>query len=514
MTDSLSFSTIADLSAASTAGLSSGQTANVSDLKRGGSFRFESGSTATTNTGTVFAASGGGRWLRINPLPLNVQWFGAVGDGIADDYPAFMAAHDVLLPKGGMIVVPKGYYRLSATINQHCAVIWQGEGNSAAVNDQTIGSFSTNAQGSVLLIDSGIQAFIINAHNTDGTGTAPDDTYPNGAGSGLRDLYIRSNGGGSSVDGIWMRATTLIENVTIRGFSGRGLRIEASEPPSNPVKGNANQWVLTNVSLIGNGSHGLHVKSNDTNAGIATRLDCTDNGGWGVLDESLIGNTYVACHQSYNVLGAIKTGDGAPNTVIGDYIETEAEVGANVDFGNATTAIGHLAGQSPSSSIDTRAFVMTAGLSVGAPYRHLNRRKEPKVLGVLGSFQPNYGAIGWGSNNDVIGINNQADWQIQYNPTSQWWDFQYQGGGNPFTVMRFPTGSTLANPRKFVADFPNGHFLGGLFRGIGSAAPTTGAWLQGDVIENSAPAAGGNAGWICTAAGSPGTWKSFGAIAA
>ena len=513
MTDSLSFSTIADLSAASTAGLSSGQTANVSDLKRGGSFRLETGSTATTNTGTVFAASGGGRWLRVNPLPLNVQWFGAVGDGVTDDHAAFMAAHDALLPEGGTILVPKGYYRLSAAINQHCPVIWQGEGNSAAFADRTIGSFTMNAQGSVLLIDSGVQAFIINASNTDGTGTAPDGTYPNGAGSALRDLYIRSNGGGSSVDGIWMRATATLENVTIRGFTGRGLRIEASVSASNPVKGNANLWMLTNVDLIGNGSHGLHVKSNDANAGVATRVNSTANGGWGVLDESLIGNTYVACHQASNTLGAMKTIDTAPNTVIGGYIEITA-AGDNADFGNATTVIGDLAGQSTSSSASSRAFVMTAGLSVAAPYRHLNRRASPSVLGVIGSLQPNYGAIGWGSSNDVIGANNQADWQIQYNTTSKWWDFQYQGGGNPFTVMRFPTGSTLANPRKFAADFPNGHFLGGLFRGIGSAAPTTGAWLQGDIIENSAPAAGGNAGWICTTAGSPGTWKSFGAIAA
>ncbi|WP_163368388.1 hypothetical protein, partial [Enterobacter hormaechei] len=67
------------------------------------------------------------------------------------------------------------------------------------------------------------------------TGTAPDGTYPNGAGSALRDLYIRSNGGGSAVDGIWMRATAALENVTIRGFTGRGLRIEASVSASNPV---------------------------------------------------------------------------------------------------------------------------------------------------------------------------------------------------------------------------------------------------------------------------------------
>jgi hypothetical protein len=47
-----------------------------------------------------------------------------------------------------------------------------------------------------------------------------------------------------------------------------------------------------------------------------------------------------------------------------------------------------------------------------------------------------------------------------------------------------------------------------------SAAPAAGAWRVGDVVWNSAPAAAGTIGWVCTAAGSPGTWKTFGTIAA
>lgn len=46
-----------------------------------------------------------------------------------------------------------------------------------------------------------------------------------------------------------------------------------------------------------------------------------------------------------------------------------------------------------------------------------------------------------------------------------------------------------------------------------SAAPTTGTWAQGDFLKNKAPAELGTAGskyvitgWICTAAGTPGTW--------
>lgn len=48
----------------------------------------------------------------------------------------------------------------------------------------------------------------------------------------------------------------------------------------------------------------------------------------------------------------------------------------------------------------------------------------------------------------------------------------------------------------------------------GTAAPTAGSWAQGDIVWNSAPSAGGTVGWICTASGSPGTWKAWGSIAA
>jgi hypothetical protein len=44
------------------------------------------------------------------------------------------------------------------------------------------------------------------------------------------------------------------------------------------------------------------------------------------------------------------------------------------------------------------------------------------------------------------------------------------------------------------------------------AAPVTGTWLIGQKLHARAPAAGSFEGWICTTAGSPGTWKTFGAI--
>ena len=46
----------------------------------------------------------------------------------------------------------------------------------------------------------------------------------------------------------------------------------------------------------------------------------------------------------------------------------------------------------------------------------------------------------------------------------------------------------------------------------GTAPPTTGAWATGDRIKNAAPAAGGAIGWVCISGGTPGNWKSYGAI--
>jgi hypothetical protein len=45
-----------------------------------------------------------------------------------------------------------------------------------------------------------------------------------------------------------------------------------------------------------------------------------------------------------------------------------------------------------------------------------------------------------------------------------------------------------------------------------SAAPTTGTYGLGSIIWNSLPVAGENVGWVCTVAGTPGTWMAFGTI--
>lgn len=46
-----------------------------------------------------------------------------------------------------------------------------------------------------------------------------------------------------------------------------------------------------------------------------------------------------------------------------------------------------------------------------------------------------------------------------------------------------------------------------------AAPPTTGTWRVGDIVWNNAPASGSPPGWMCTVAGTPGTWKAMANLA-
>ena len=84
----------------------------------GGEFYWDATSTATANDGTIIQATGvtTGRWIRIYDGDLNTSWFGAKGDGVADDTAAIQATIDVLSTGGGQVFIPEGTYLVTSTI--------------------------------------------------------------------------------------------------------------------------------------------------------------------------------------------------------------------------------------------------------------------------------------------------------------------------------------------------------------------------------------------------------------
>ncbi len=92
----------------------------------------------------------------------------------------------------------------------------------------------------------------------------------------------------------------------------------------------------------------------------------------------------------------------------------------------------------------------------------------------------------------------------------------YRIGGAPGAdVLTLGTEGVPGAVFLFTRGYPSGPDTRLLLRrAIHTAAspPSAGQWERGDILLNSNPSAGGKIGWVCTAGGAPGTWKSWGAI--
>ncbi len=83
---------------------------------------FSSQVAADTGEGVYIKANAiaatSGAWIRSYSGPLNVEWFGAVGDGAADDTGAIQAAINLCsLFDGGKVYIPTGRYKVTSTMS-------------------------------------------------------------------------------------------------------------------------------------------------------------------------------------------------------------------------------------------------------------------------------------------------------------------------------------------------------------------------------------------------------------
>ena len=107
---------------------------------------------------------------------------------------------------------------------------------------------------------------------------------------------------------------------------------------------------------------------------------------------------------------------------------------------------------------------------------------------------------------------------------SNWWCWMLPGSYNTYLgTSSHCMADQLTDPLRSAIKgnglswFPNGLLLGDtggyytptMFVGVGTAAPTTGNWLKGDLYLNSNPSVGGVWAWQCTTAGTPGTWTAL-----
>jgi hypothetical protein len=252
-------------------------------------------------------------------------------------------------------------------------------------------------------------------------------------------------------------------------------------------------------------------------------------------DSAFINNTYIDCATgaSLHSGSGFKANDGK-NLYLNCYTEgvSNDEVGpTNICIGG-TVSRYELAGFTPGT------YFAPGTNGVAKVYPGIEARSGTDSAGAFMS-------IGGAATNSLLEFHHSdatGVMRLQFEQTSQsdgWYEIS-DSNSNSLVPLRLSHSANATEGRGQIW-LPNGHYLGLLSdrikqtastrgskniityttadasaRSIGwsSAAPTTGTWVVGDIIYNTVPTAGGTMGWVCTTAGTPGTWKTFGAIEA
>ena len=193
----------------------------------------------------------------------------------------------------------------------------------------------------------------------------------------------------------------------------------------------------------------------------------------------------------------------------------ERELGPTITKSNLRE-VGHLKGLIVDGGLSVNQYLVydantnRLGLGTDQPKAAVSIVDQNIEL-MLGSSLPNTA---------VIGTYNSADLELVTDNTAR---ITIQAGGN--IVMGNPaTGDTrvtiigrlgvnVNNPDPRSALHVNGALkFNDKLHLSGDAAPTSGAYNEGDIVWNTRPNPGRFVGWVCTLAGNPGQWSGFGRI--
>jgi hypothetical protein len=198
---------------------------------------------------------------------------------------------------------------------------------------------------------------------------------------------------------------------------------------------------------------------------------------------------------------------------------------ANTDLINWASGLGPFNGSwqrkgiVDANGLDTPVFEIFYNNTADSGFKtfSVNAANYPSNIGKLFAFSIDYKVQTVGV---VVSIYATANPGGGFTPgTTDWTTFTSYfiwptSGTIQFGVSKSTTVSSVyfANPilQEVGASYPNASALikpQVTFRYTG--IPTAGDWLLGDTIMNSTPALGQPAGWMCTVAGTPGTWQAM-----
>lgn len=488
----------------------------------------------------------------INGAVVNVFDYGATGDGTTDD----TAAVQLALNAGGTVFFPVGTYLIGTTLNvlsntqvsldQNATVKAKStlSGNLFSVNSKTNVKFTggifdgnkANAASATAVI------YIYNSssvwvNNTTVQNGKVRNIYVEGpsTSSVSRNIFIQNNSINNATNvGITFTYTgnILIENNLV--FSN-GAGLSSGESAYIVIVGNTFSAHTADGCAVGNNCSFVTMTGNVAfaNGAEGLSIDGVDHG-------VISGNT------SYNNLIGITVWSRSPgvasakrNVVSSNSVSSCTEEGIIVADGNDFTIVegnsvngcgSHGIQLSESDNLVIRDNIVNSNTGSGI---YIAGSIGTKIDGNVCTGQTSYGirleaGTGFGRNtitNNVLSAN-----------AGGYGIYDNSGGSgnvilnNIFTDESSPVVQTsniyvndsvvIESNRNLIGTtgYPN-VINGNIKQYLNSwqyegAAPTTGKWAIGDIFYTIAPVSGNFIGWVCVTAGTPGTWKTFGAISA
>jgi hypothetical protein len=436
----------------------------------------------------IFFLNGGALSVQVPNARVVPQWWGAKGDGVADDAPAIQAAIDAASRAaidtfewnqgvGGTVSLPRGIYRVASPLTVRGDAV-RVEGHGAHT---TALRADMDASSDVLTVG-------------DGSGAGRNVV--------LTDFTIYGSGAGKFRDGVVVDGSTwpTLQNLSV-SYAGRyAFRIRGTMHArlAHLRARHAGTGLWIGATAAGVEATTVHV----------AQFTTTSSSGPGVIVEKAFGVlldqlTSESCGSIQSpatsqgiVIGTPTTGATTEVTLVHPYFEGnhgwDVEIGLDPRYAASATILG-----------GSYRATWTKQAGYGAI-----RVDRVRSGGVIGGY-----ATGYDPPLETIRL------------TQNGWNFSVLGldlpGNNPPQV----TGSTLDQYRGRISTFDgNGDVwergrvvarAGGPGAGTGIAIAAAGGppadcnqpWSVGSIVWNSSPDRGLPMGWVCTVAGAPGTWK-------
>ena len=219
---------------------------------------------------------------------VNVKDFGAKGDGITDDTASIQAAIDSKYPKGGVVYIPSGKYKVSSTIvlPQNIYIVGDGAGYNNLYS-----STDFKLYGSILELAAGSNMDVVNATYIPRAGepipTGPDDVRHQGgivgicihgnksANQSVNAVDLNNLGNGIIIKGV---SNVIIDRVLCVRCAENGIYVGSYDYGGGVISPNNMMW--GNVQSLGNAGNGFSLSGGDQQYGVLTG---GYNGGSGIL---------------------------------------------------------------------------------------------------------------------------------------------------------------------------------------------------------------------------------------